>query len=64
MKGIAYITDEHNKKKAVVIELASIEEREEEVHEFIDLLVAESRRNGETVSWETAKKQLQKKHKL
>ena len=37
---------------------------EEEIHEFIDALVAESRKNDELVSWEDAKKQLRKKGKL
>lgn len=64
MKGISYITDEHNQKKAVVIDLKTIEQNEEEVYEFIDVLVAESRRNDELISWTAAKKQLKKKGKL
>lgn len=64
MKGISYITDEKNHKKAVVIDLKTIEEREEEVHEFIDVLVAESRKDDESISWEEAKKILRKKGKL
>lgn len=64
MKGISYLTDEKNHKKAVVIDLKTIEEREEEVHEFIDVLIAESRRGDESISWEDAKKQLRKKGKL
>jgi len=64
MKGISYITDEKNHKKAVVIDLKLIEERDEEVHEFIDVLVAESRKDDELISWEAAKKHLKKKGKL
>jgi hypothetical protein len=64
MKGISYITDEKNHKKAVVIDLKTIEEREEEVHEFIDVLVAESRKDDESILWEEAKKILRKKGKL
>lgn len=64
MKGISYITDEKNHKKAVVIDLKTIEEREEEVHDFIDVLIAESRKGDEKVSWESAKKVLKKKGKL
>lgn len=64
MKGISYITDESNKKTAVVIDLKNIKKNEEEIHEFIDVLVAESRKDDELISWEEAKKQLKKKDKL
>lgn len=64
MKGISYITDEKNHKTAVVIDLKAIEKREEEIHEFIDVLIAESRKGDELISWTDAKKQLKKKGKL
>lgn len=64
MKGISYITDNRNNKKAVVIDLKTIEQHEEEVHEFIDILIAESRKNDEKISWEEAKKMLKKKGKI
>ncbi len=64
MKGISYITDEKNKKKAVVIDLKTIEQNDEDVHEFIDVLVAESRKQDVKISWEDAKKILKKKGKL
>ena len=64
MKGIRYITDESNKRRAVVIDLKTIELHDEDVHEFIDVLVAESRKNDEKVSWEDAKKILKKKGKI
>jgi len=64
MKGINYITDENNHKKAVVIDLKMIENNDEDVHELIDVLVAESRKDDEKVSWEQAKKTLRKKGKL
>lgn len=64
MKGISYITDTENHKKSVVIDLKDIEKNEEEIHEFIDVLVAESRKNDELINWEQAKKQLKKKGKL
>jgi len=64
MKGISYLTDKKNRKKAIVIELKAIEKNSEEVYEAIDVLVAESRRNDELVDWETAKKQLRKKGRL
>jgi len=64
MKGISYITDSRNHKKAVVIDLKTIEQHEEEVHEFIDVLIAETRKNDEKISWEEAKKILKKKGKI
>lgn len=64
MKGISYLTDEKNKKKAVVIALDAIQKNEEEIHEFIDVLVAESRKGDEMINWEEAKKRLKKKGKL
>ena len=64
MKGITYIKDKSNRKKAIVIELKSIKKNEEEIHELFDALVAESRSDDELISWEDAKKQLKKKGKL
>ena len=63
MKGVSYITDEKNRKRAVVIELKSIEKNEEDIHEFIDVLIAESRKNDELIDWEIAKKELKRKAK-
>ena len=64
MKGISYIMDDKNQTKAVVIDMKTIEEKYEDVHEFIDVLVAESRKNDEKISWEEAKKILRRKGKL
>jgi hypothetical protein len=64
MKGISYLRDKKNRRKAIVIDLKTIEENSEKVYETIDVLVAESRRDDEIIDWETAKKQLRKKGKL
>ena len=64
MKGISYITDDKNNKTALVIDLKSLEKNEEEIHEIIDVLVAESRKDDELIDWEVAKKKLRKKGKL
>lgn len=58
MEGISYITDNHNRKKAVVIDLKTIEEHEDDVHDLIDTLIAESRKNDELIDWEKAKQDL------
>ncbi len=64
MKGVSYITDNSNNKTAVVIDLKLIEKHDEAVHEFIDVLVAESRKNDEVINWSEAKKILKKKGKF
>lgn len=64
MKGINYITDQNHKRKAVVIDLKIIQEDEESIHELIDTLSAESRKNDELIDWELAKKQLKKAGRL
>ncbi len=56
MKGISFLTNEKNERIAVQIELKTIERHDEEVHELIDVLVAESRKNDEKMDWEAAKK--------
>lgn len=61
MKGISYITDNLNNRKSVIIDLKTIENHEEEIHDFIDVLIAESRKNDETLDWEEAKDRLLKK---
>jgi len=64
MEGISYITDVHNRKTAVVIDLKTIEEHEEDIHDFIDTLIAESRKDDEQIDWEEAKSQLKASGKL
>ena len=62
MKGVSYLTDNKNRKKAIVIDLKTLEKDEESIHEFIDVLVAESRKNDELIDWDDAKRQLKKSH--
>jgi len=64
MKGVSYITDVHNKKKAVVIDLKTIENNQDEVEDLLDIIVAESRKGEPTIGWEEMKKKLHKKGKL
>jgi len=64
MKGVSYLTNQKNQKTAIVIDLKTIEKHNEDIHEFIDVLVAESRKNDQKISWEDAKKILKKKGKL
>jgi hypothetical protein len=64
MKGVSYITDEHSRKKAVVIDLKTLEKFDEQIEDLFDLIIAESRQHEPTSSWEDVKKRLKKKGKL
>ena len=64
MKGVSYLTDDKNNRKAVVIELKTIEAYQEDLEDLLDGIIAESRRDEPKVSWEEVKKNLKKKGKL
>ncbi len=64
MKGVNFIADNKSEVKSVVIDLKTIKKNAEEVHELIDVLVAEGRKEDETINWDKAKKLLAKKGKL
>jgi len=53
MEGIFYVTDENNLKKYVQIDL---EKYGDIFEEFLDIMIAESRKNDEKVSLEEVKK--------
>ena len=64
MKGVSYITDSKSRKKAVVIDLKTLEEYDEQIEDLFDAIIAESRRDEPSISWEELKKRLKKKGKL
>ena len=64
MKGVNFITDENNKRKAVIIELKTIEKHQEEVEDLLDVIIAESRKDEPKRNWDDVKKSLKKKGKL
>ena len=64
MKGISYITDDKNRKKAVVIEMKTLVQYDEQIEDLFDVIIAESRAEEPTVAWEEVKMQLKKKGKL
>ena len=64
MKGVSYITDSSNKKKSVIIDLKVIENNQEAIEDLLDVIVAESRKDEPTISWEQLKKKLHQKGKL
>jgi hypothetical protein len=64
MKGVSYITDNKNRKTAVVIDLKTLEKFDDQIEDLFDVIISESRKDEPTVSWEQVKKNLQKKGKL
>jgi len=64
MKGVNFITDDKNRRTAVIIELKTIEQHQEEVEDLLDVIIAESRKDEPKRSWEEVKKSLKKKGKL
>ena len=64
MKGVSYITDENSKKKAVVIDLKTLEKYDDKVEDLLDAIIAESRVEEPASNWTTVKKRLKKKGKL
>ncbi|MEQ9290228.1 MAG: hypothetical protein RIG77_25070 [Cyclobacteriaceae bacterium] len=61
MKGINYVTDDKNRKVAVQIDLKEYGELWEDIQ---DILIAESRKDEQTVPWEQVKEELTKAGKL
>ena len=64
MKGISYITNEKRQKKAVVIDLKILKKYDEQIEDLFDAIIAESRRDEPSVTWEEVKKRLKKNAKL
>ena len=64
MKGISYITDSKNRKTALVIDLKTFKKHEEEIEDLLDVLIAESRVNEESVPFVKVVKTLKRKGKL
>ncbi|MCF8253839.1 MAG: hypothetical protein K9J84_04610 [Bacteroidia bacterium] len=64
MKGISYITDDKNRRQAVVIDLKTFKKHEEEIEDLLDVLIAESRKEEESIPFEIEVKELKKKGKL
>ncbi|HTA84173.1 MAG TPA: hypothetical protein VK783_14610 [Bacteroidia bacterium] len=63
MKGITFIKDETHNKRLVQIDLNTLEKYEEKMEDLFDVIIAESRKDEESVSWEKVKKQLKKKRR-
>lgn len=64
MKGISYITDDKNRKTAVVIDLKTFKKHEEEIEDLLDVIIAESRKDEESIPFDKVLKTLKTKGKL
>lgn len=64
MKGVSFVMDENNRKKAVIIELNAIKKHQEEIEDLLDGIIAESRKDEEKVPLDTVISNLKKARKL
>ena len=61
IKGVRLLTDETEGKRYVQIDLATLAKEPEAVEDYLDGLIAESRRGEPTVSHETVLQSLKKR---
>jgi hypothetical protein len=52
VKGISFITDGHNKKKAVVIDYNLFKSNSEELEDMLDIIIAEARQEEKSIPFE------------
>ena len=64
MKGVKYVTDEHNNKVAVQIEMKVLEKYDDEMEDLLDGILAESKKDEERVPLSKVISNLKKKGKL
>lgn len=64
MKGVSYITDANNNRKAVVIDYKVFKNHETELEDLLDVIIAESRKDEESIPFEKVVKSLKRKGKL
>ncbi len=62
MEGILYLTDENNKKRFIQIDIEKY--GDEFLEDLIDGLVAESRKNEESIPFDQAMEELKRAGKL
>jgi hypothetical protein len=64
MKGIKFLTNEKNERIAVQIDLDRLEKYQGEVEDFLDIIIAESRKDDKEVDWKATKNRLRAEGKL
>ncbi len=61
MKGVSFVTDDNNRKTAVIIELKALEKNQKKIEDFLDVVIAESRKDEPKRSWQDVKRSLHSK---
>ncbi len=64
MKGISYLIDEKNKRQSVVIDLKLFKKHSEQIEDMLDSIIAETRKDEESIPFEKVIRSLKKKGKL
>tara|TARA_R110000868_G_scaffold268443_1_gene527627 strand:- start:1322 stop:1516 length:195 start_codon:yes stop_codon:yes gene_type:complete len=64
MKGVTFIKDEKHNKRFVQIDMDHLETYQDEVEDLLDVIIAESRKDDDELSWEELKNQLKDSGKL
>lgn len=64
MKGVTFITDETHNKRFVQIDLEELGRYQNKIEDLLDVLIAESRKDDEEVSWEELKTKLKSEGRL
>ena len=58
MDAITILKDETHNKKLIQINVAEISKNEELLEAIFDIIISESRKTDELISWEEAKKEI------
>lgn len=58
MDAITILKDETHNKKLIQIDVAEISKNEELLEDIFDIIISESRKTDELISWEEAKKEI------
>jgi len=64
MKGVTFITDETHNKHFVQIDLDELEKHQSKIEDLLDIIIAQSRKDDDEISWEEVKTQLKASGKL
>ncbi len=64
MKGVTFITDETHNKRFVQIDLDELEKHQSKIEDLLDIIIAQSRKDDDEISWEEVKTQLKASGKL
>ena len=56
MRGVKFLTNEHNKRVAVQIDIEELNKFQGEMEDLLDSIIVESRKNDGEVKWNTVKK--------